>query len=346
METIDLDAIARTPLCRSAAASVRLSDAPNKTENVTLTTHERRLHRKFANATTLRPLVHSQEHDSIAGALAGCRTLERMALNRKAELRSFLRTLRARIAPEDVGLPVPARRRRTPGLRKDEAAAVAGVSLTWYSALEAGREIGLSEKTLRRIGDALQMTSEEREFLASLANPERNVVAADPIDPLLQAVVDGFSAGPAYVADRYWNVLAFNGLADAVYGFSCAHERNLIARMFLDPELRRLHADWERLARQMVAILHLSAGHALDDERVTLLVAGLRSKSPAFRTWDGYELRRFVPTQSILYHPTLGRLSLTFTSFVAAAIRPTDDPTVVVLQPASDEATRRALGGQ
>ena len=91
-----------------------------------------------------------------------------------------------------------------------------------------------------------------------------------------------------------------------------------------------------------VSFLHLSTGHAPEDERAVGLVTHLRSESSQFRSWwDGFLLRRFVPTQSPLLHPTLGRLSLTFTSFVASALRPTDDPTVVVLQPAAGEATRR-----
>jgi len=229
----------------------------------------------------------------------------------------------------------------------DEAAAVAGVSLTWYSALEDGRDVQVSAKMLRRIGDALQMSSEEREFFASLARPDPESAVTDPVDPtdpLLQAIVDGFTAGPAYVSDRFWNVLAFNGLADAVYGFSRAQEQNLMMRMFLEPALRDLHADWERVARQMVAILHLSTGHAPEDERAIRLVTNLRAESAEFRAWwDGFLLRRFVPTQSNLQHPVLGRLALTFTSFVASAMRTTDDPTVVVLQPAADDATRRAL---
>jgi hypothetical protein len=267
-----------------------------------------------------------------------------MEPGRKSELRSFLRAVRGRVSPEAIGLPIPPRRRRTPGLRLDETAAAVGVSLTWYSSLEAGRNIRVSAKMLRRIGDVLQMTSEEREFLTALAEPHQSQATVDPVDPLLQTVVDGFTAGPAYVSDRFWNILAFNGLADAVYGLSRTQEQNLLTRMFLDPALRRLHADWERLARQMVAIFHLSSGHAPEDQRAIRIVMHLRSESAEFRAWwDDYQLRRFVPTQSTLHHPTLGRLSLTFTSFVAAAIRPTDDPTVVVFQPAADDATRRVL---
>lgn len=267
-----------------------------------------------------------------------------MEADRRAELKAFLRKARSRLTPEAVGLPATGRRRRTAGLRIEETAAVAGVSLTWYQALEGGKGVGVSAAVLSRLGDALRLNSEEREMLAALSKPMREPLEPSAVDPLMQSVVDGFVAGPAFISDRFWNVLAFNEIADVVYGFAVANESNLLIRMFDDSGLRRLHDDWERIAHQMVAILHLSVGHTPEDERGHELVATLRARSDQFaKWWDGFELRRFLPTRSVLHHERLGTLTLTFMSFVSAAVRPTDDPVVLVLQPAADEATRRAL---
>lgn len=227
-----------------------------------------------------------------------------------------------------------------PGLRIEEAASLAGVSLTWYTALERGSGVRVSANMLERIGDALRLTSEEREHLASLARPEPRSAAKPSADAWLQKIVDGFCAGPAYISDRLWNVRVFNAIADEVYGFSSSPEPNLLVRMLLEPQLRDLHEHWERIARQMVEIVHLAYGRKPEDLAAVELVARLRGASPDFSLWwDGYGLRRFVPTEVSLHHPTLGRLRLTFTGFVPYAMPSAHDWAVVVLQPAADAQT-------
>jgi transcriptional regulator with XRE-family HTH domain len=254
--------------------------------------------------------------------------------------------MRARLAPEDVGLPAGERRRRTPGLRIEEAAALAGVSLTWYTALERGSGARVSASLLERIGDALRLTSEEREHLGTLARPGPRPAAQGGADAWLQTIVDGFVAGPAYVSDRLWNVRIFNAIADDVYGLSSSPEPNLLVRMLLEPQLRDLHEHWERIARQMVEIIHLAYGREPEDPAALELVARLRNASPDFALWwDGYGLRRFVPTDVTLRHPTLGRLRLTYTGFVPYAMPSAHDWAVVVLQPAADAGTRAHFAG-
>ena len=258
-------------------------------------------------------------------------------------MKAFLRKMRARLSPEDVGLPAAERRRRTPGLRVEEAAALAGVSLTWYSALESGKGGRVSANLLDRIGTALRLSSEEREHLATLTGAPRNSAASIEIDPILQSVVDGFTTGPAFVSDRLWNVRAFNALADAVYGLSASAEQNLLVRMLSEQGLRDLHEDWERVAHQMVDIAHLSFGRMPESAEALALVERLRASNAEFAEWwDDYGLRRFVPTNAILRHPTMGRLALTFTSFVVTASHRQDD-LVIVLQPAADAETSQRL---
>lgn len=252
--------------------------------------------------------------------------------------------MRARLKPEDVGLPAAERRRRMPGLRIEEVAALAGVSLTWYSALEGGKGVRVSSNLLERVGDALRLNAEERNFLAVLVRPLPHGATGREADPLLQAVVDGFTTGPAFVTDRLWNVKAFNGIADAIYGFADVAEQNLLVRMLTEPGLRDLHEDWPRIARQMVEIFHLALGEAADDAEGAGLAARLRNDSAEFGAWwDSYGLRRFVPTAAVLQHPRLGRLAFTYASFVVPAASADRAPLVIVLQPAADGETLERL---
>lgn len=269
-----------------------------------------------------------------------------MTDERGNELRAFLRAMRARLRPEDVGLPAAERRRRTAGLRIEEAAALAGVSLTWYSALEGGKGTRVSASLLQRVSDALRLAPAEREMLAALAAPKGPGGAHSVDDTVLHAIVDGFTSGPAFVSDRFWNVQAYNATAGAVYGMSAAAEKNLLIRMLTEPSLRALHEDWERIAQQMVAIAHLAFGHTPEDARGIALVQRLTVSSPEFAEWWAkYGVRNFVPTTTRLNHPTLGRLSLIFTSFIASGMRAGSQPVVIVLQPAADAETAHRLRG-
>jgi transcriptional regulator with XRE-family HTH domain len=273
--------------------------------------------------------------------------LIRVTEARSAELKAFLRRMRARIEPEQVGLPPVSRRRRTSGLRIEEVASLAGVSLTWYTALETGKGIRVSLNLLDRVADALRLNPEERDYLNALARPARMGAIAWADDPLLQIVVDGFAAGPAFITDRFWDIHAYNTLADAVYGFSDAADKNLLKRMFLDPYLRELHDEWERIAREMVSILHASYARASEDPQTLELVASLRASSPQFTSWwDDFALGRLGTTATTLTHPTMGRLSLSFVRFIASPLEANDDRVVVVLQPAADRETARIFKNQ
>lgn len=265
---------------------------------------------------------------------------------RAGELKAFLRKMRGRIDPGDAGLPPAARRRRTSGLRVEEVASLAGVSLTWYSALEGGKDIRVSRKLLDRLAEALRLSAEEREYLDALARPHRVSGAVEwADDPALQVVVDGFTAGPALVIDRWWEIRAYNPAADIVYRLGATPEKNLLVRMFLDPYLRELHGEWERIAREMVAILHLSFAGASEDRKTHEVLSRLRAASPEFALWwDDFTLRRLHTISTTLNHPELGPLALTYARFIASPLEANGDRVVVVLQPPADEATRLRLG--
>jgi transcriptional regulator with XRE-family HTH domain len=266
------------------------------------------------------------------------------AQGRSGELKSFLRAMRARLDPRAFGLESPGRRRRARGLRIDEAAALANVGLTWYTALEAGKDIRVSAKLLDRVAAALRLNSEEREYLFSLAKPreERESTAADIAT--LRAVIDGFTVGPGFICDRFWNVYAFNDAANRVYGHAETTERNLLARMLFEPAFGALHEDWEAVARRMVGIMHASFGRTPDDPAGVAVVERLRAASPQFAAWwNDFGLAHYEPSAGVIVHPQLGRLKLLFTAFIASSMARRDDYLIIVLQSPLDDETRGRL---
>ena len=145
------------------------------------------------------------------------------ALDRpRVELRSFLRAARARVDPAQAGIPRALRRRSKPGLRIEELCAVAGVSITWYSALEAGKQVGVSRRMLESIADALRLNSDERHYLFALVEyAEPSTVSSDTsIRETLARVVHAIEFGASILIDERWNVLASNTIARFIYGFS------------------------------------------------------------------------------------------------------------------------------
>ncbi|MGM7648319.1 helix-turn-helix domain-containing protein [Nocardia sp. JW2] len=140
---------------------------------------------------------------------------------RSAEMKEFLRSRRARVSPEDAGLAVgEARSRRTPGLRREEVAVLAGVGVSWYTWLEQGRDINVSGEVLNAIGRVLRLDSVEREHLYLLAglNPPRQAPSARPVPEGLRQVIDSWLPRPAYLLDRHWNLVVVNRAAEVVFG--------------------------------------------------------------------------------------------------------------------------------
>jgi transcriptional regulator with XRE-family HTH domain len=258
------------------------------------------------------------------------------ARRRRAALADLLRSRRERLAPEAAGV-IGGGRRRTPGLRREEVAQLAGVSAAWYTWLEQARDVQPSAEALAAIATALRFTDEERAHAFALAGrPLREAPPPAPVQapPLMQAVLDALSV-PAYVSDRAWNVIGWNALMDEVVGYSRRTERNSLMIVFGDPAFRRVFVQWADEAAQLVANLRRAADEAPEDPALDALVERLSAYPEFKRLWARHEVKRRGATQKVFRHPRLGTLAFTTLAFAAEALR------LVIFLP--DAATAKAL---
>ncbi|MBX9365651.1 helix-turn-helix transcriptional regulator [Streptomyces sp. WAC04114] len=272
------------------------------------------------------------------------------------ELGDFLRSRRARIRPEEVGLPSYGRR-RVPGLRREEVAQLAGVSVDYYVRLEQGRgpgapsrtrSGGVSDAVLDAIARVLRLDEAEHEYLRAVARPRRqdgHGPAAPRVRPGVQSLLDGMDRHPAYVLDHRMDVLAWNPLADAVLGLGDAGDLSLPRRLFLDPASRELYPDWAEVTAQMVAHLRLQAGHHPGDPATGKIVAELARASEEFRRlWVDHLVKPCDHGVKLLRHPVAGLLTLPYETLTIPAA---PDQTIVVYapEPGSETAERLQLLG-
>ncbi|MYS24589.1 Helix-turn-helix domain-containing protein [Streptomyces sp. DvalAA-14] len=235
----------------------------------------------------------------------------------RPELADFLRRCRIRLTPADVGLAEGARR-RTPGLRREEVAQLAGMSVDYYTRLEQGRGSRPSRQMLSAIARALRLSADERDHLFHLSGeePPRETGAGGHIRPGLLLVLDRLHDTPAQVVTDFGDVLAQNTMAAALFGDISARPpraRNMIRRMFTDPEALTLFppGDHERLARNHVAGLRAVLAARPDDPRPAALVAELRSDSALFtRLWEEHRVAVRRSDVKTLLHPVVGELVL------------------------------------
>ncbi|WP_327697790.1 helix-turn-helix domain-containing protein [Streptomyces sp. NBC_00459] len=244
-------------------------------------------------------------------------------LDRHAELREFLHSRRARLKPEDVGLPTHGRR-RVPGLRREELAQLAGVSFTYYVRLEQGYGDGISVQVLNAVARALRLTEDEHAHLIGLAQAERQSAAQvegrQRLRPVVQHLLDALGV-PAFVVGRRLDVLGRNPLAAAVFGNwtpMWPEERSLPRLFFLTPMLRERCADPGRVAAMIVGTLRVCVGKYPDDPHVAMLVGELSAKSAEFqRLWAQHDVGcgrngRIVRME----HPLVGEFQLVPVSMV------------------------------
>jgi transcriptional regulator with XRE-family HTH domain len=267
-----------------------------------------------------------------------------MSDSQRAELAAFLRARRAQVTPRDVGLPedMEPGRRRTPGLRREEVAELAGVSLTWYTWLEQGRRIAASSQVIDALARALLLEPGQHRYLRRLAGlaylleePTRAVDRA-------QRLVDSLMPNVAAVYDGHFDFVAWN-LAYARIRTDPAElpqgQRNLLWWMFTDPRNRAKMRDWEPAARAILSQFRAVVGQRPDDPRLTAVVTAVGAASPEFRAWwQEYPVNEFRPAAIGLSHPTAGELDLQLYQ-----LRMVEDPDLLlVLQlPATDEDRRR-----
>ncbi|WP_281883364.1 helix-turn-helix transcriptional regulator [Paenibacillus sp. YYML68] len=243
---------------------------------------------------------------------------------RRKELADFLRTRRSRLSPHEAGLPVETSRRRTPGLRREEVASLSGISLPWYTALEQGRDIQVSEQVLESLVRTLQLSSDERSHLYVLANhavlPHVTVDAS--ISPAIQRILDRMGTYPAYVIDKRWNVSAWNQMTNKVCGdFNQATEieRNILWRMFMMKDKQARIVNWENVATMLLA--HFRSRYALymNDSWYQELVNMLYDRSEEFREWWGrHDVSENSEGEKVIHHPQAGLLTFRYNNFTVS----------------------------
>lgn len=275
-------------------------------------------------------------------------------MDNRAEVREFLTSRRSRITPERAGLPAGPRR-RVPGLRRSEVAALADVSVEYYAKLERGHLGGVSPAVLEAVARALQLDEAEREHLLNLARaadgsdalarPRRRATRQWTPHRSLQWTLDAVTGGPAFVRNGRMDVLAANPLARAFYAdvYADPHNQANLARFnFLDPASRRFYPDWDLAADVAVAILRTEAGRNPHDKELHDLVGELSTRSDAFRTrWGAHNVRHHGTGTKRFHHPAVGALTLAYEG-LEMATEPGLTLTVYTAEPGSpsDEGLR------
>jgi transcriptional regulator with XRE-family HTH domain len=245
------------------------------------------------------------------------------------EIREFLTSRRARITPQQAGLPVFGDTRRVPGLRREEAAMLAGVSVDYYTKMERGNLRGVSEGVLEALARGLQLDEAERAHLFDLARAAgpmsrpRRRSAAQRVRPSVQRIIDAMTEAPALVQNGRLDIFAANRLGYALYSemdLAPGRPANHARFVFLDPRARRFFLDWERAADDTVAMLRAEAGRDPHDRNLTDLVGELSTRSEDFRArWAAHNVRAHQTGAKRFHHPVVGDLSLTFEMLELAA---------------------------
>jgi transcriptional regulator with XRE-family HTH domain len=268
----------------------------------------------------------------------------------RSEVRDFLTTRRARLTPEDVGLKVFGAR-RVPGLRREEVAMLAGLSVDYYNRLERGNLGGASDSVLDALADALRLDEAERAHLHDLAaasqptTRSRRRAPSPSVRPSVQWMLDSMTTAAAFAENARLDALGANPLGRALYPGLFHHGRqpgNWARYIFLNSEARAIYADWDRAARETVALLRSEAGRHPHDRELSDLVGELATQSHEFRgLWAAHNVRLHTKGIKQLHHPVVGELELSFNRLEVLA----DGLTIVAYtaEPGSKSAEAFAL---
>jgi transcriptional regulator with XRE-family HTH domain len=243
----------------------------------------------------------------------------------RSEFGDFLRSRRERLTPERVGLSTT-RRRRTPGLRREELAALAGIGVDWYIRLEQGRTVSPSITTIDSLARALRLDETEHAHLRALGrNGECRAFVRETVPDSVRRIVEGLNQ-PAYVSGRRWDVLAWNAAAADIladFGLRPEADRNILLYMLTDPEARRrFGAGWAEEARRMVAQFRTTHDLWAGSPAFAELLSRVRQGSVEFADWwDSHDIRNVALGQKVLYHPVKGPQRFEYATFQA-----NDDP--------------------
>jgi transcriptional regulator with XRE-family HTH domain len=264
--------------------------------------------------------------------------------DRHHELAEFLRSRRARLSPEQVGLP-RGTRRRTPGLRREEVAMLAGVSPEWYTWLEQGRDINVSVQVLDSLVRVLRLDANEREhlFLLALRQPPPPVQTYSPptVSPILQQLLDQLQTSPACVVDVRANVVAWNTAYRAVFiGDAVAlseRDRNMMWRIFTRPAAKERNEGWRDMARRFVAQFRIGYGRFINDPWWAEQIAALSAVSPEFRElWAEHDVVSMSEGHKVHHHPLVDELHFDVLWLQTAA---SDDLRLLIHLPHNQETT-------
>jgi transcriptional regulator with XRE-family HTH domain len=267
-------------------------------------------------------------------------------MDARSEIREFLTSRRARLKAADVGLPDYGTR-RVPGLRREEVAVLAGVSVPYYTRLERGDLAGASDSVLDALSRALKLDDAERAHLFDLARaaqpigpPPRRRSAKERIRPSVQQVLDAMTGAAAHVGNERLDILAANRLGRALFPeMFDGHERPNAARfLFLDPRARDFYLDWDRIARDVVALLRSAAGRNPYDRDLTDLVGELSTRSEEFRQhWARHDVRFHISGVKRYHHRDVGDLELNYERLDLMF-----DPGLTIITYTADPGTRSA----
>ncbi|KUO18445.1 XRE family transcriptional regulator [Streptomyces dysideae] len=262
-------------------------------------------------------------------------------------LGGFLRARRGRVAPEHVGLPGGGRR-RVRGLRREELAQLAGISVDYYVRLEQGRATQPSPEVLDALARALGLDAAERRHLTTLAGTRRDPVPEAQVSPMLRRILASMTDLPAFATNHRLDVVAWNDLgAELIGGLGdpARRDRNNARFLFLDPASRQVHPEWEDRAAEAVGQLRVSAGRYPDDAELAALITELSTHSPDFRRiWATGEVVMCTAGRKRLRHPKAGLLTLNFETLHVPA-GPGDTGLVVhVFSAEEDSGEAVALG--
>lgn len=250
-------------------------------------------------------------------------------MDHRSEIREFLTSRRAKITPEQAGLQWYGENRRVLGLRREEVALLAGVSVDYYTRLERGNAAGVSESVLEALARALQLDDAERAHLFDLARGANAVSRArrrppkQRVRPSVQRTLDAMAGAPAFVRNGRMDLLAANRLGRAFYSqhFDSPHGPPNSARfIFLDGRATDFYTDWEQVATDAVAVLRSEAGRDPYDRGLSDLIGELSTRSDTFRTrWAAHNVRFHDTGSKRFHHPVVGELELTYETMGLAA---------------------------
>lgn len=270
------------------------------------------------SATNKKPIYAGIQSNRINGASSN------FIMNnqkRRQELSLFLKQRRGRITPEAVGLPRGSRR-RTPGLRREEVAQLAGVGVTWYTWLEQGRDISVSAQVIKSIARVLRLSAVERTYLFELVRQTLPLVqteSATRIDSSLQFVLDNQSFCPAYIMGWRWDILAWNQTACMIlmdFNELPLDERNILWLMFMNNQFRAKLPNWNVVCQKTIAHFRATCSSYVDNPEFTDLIERLKSNSPEFKKyWDKCDVLHKHNSLKEFNHPVLGQLKFVMTMF-------------------------------